>query len=235
MFLLLNKFKEFLLLLFRHPYVAIFHLLFRGAAVFTYIFFGLYDDTFITTFVFVILLLSADFWTVKNITGRLLVGLRWWNYIDDNGESHWVYESKQVFTSTTEANRNSLLIVVFVPISFWRVISFFFPRAFYLLFVANPMWIVCLSTANPKCSFHLHCLCSCFRFYLCVWGTNLCSRGWLTLKNSEYFGWLWYVSQWYGACYLWSDYLDSSSSGWYVHQNGLYCILTLDAQNWPVV
>lgn len=115
---------------------------------------------------------------------------------------------------------------------------FFFLVLFicYLLFVANPMWIVCLlSTANPKCSFHLHCLCSCFRFYLCVWGTNLCSRGWLTLKNSEYFGWLWYVSQWYGACYLWSDYLDSSSSGWYVHQNGLYCILTLDAQNWPVV
>lgn len=78
-----------------HPYVALFHLLFRSSALLTYILCGWYSD-YITSFVFVILLLSADFWTVKNITGRLLVGLRWWNYIDDNGESHWVYESKEV-------------------------------------------------------------------------------------------------------------------------------------------
>lgn len=25
-----------------------------------------------------------------------MVGLRWWNYIDDEGKSHWVYESKKV-------------------------------------------------------------------------------------------------------------------------------------------
>lgn len=36
-----------------------------------------------------------DFWTVKNITGRLMVGLRWWNYVDDDGVSHWVYESRK--------------------------------------------------------------------------------------------------------------------------------------------
>lgn len=81
---------------FRHPYVAFFHLFFRGLALATYILCGWFIDSFITSFVFVILLLSADFWTVKNITGRLLVGLRWWNYVDDNGASHWVYESKEV-------------------------------------------------------------------------------------------------------------------------------------------
>lgn len=81
---------------FRHPYVTFFHLFFRGMAVLTYILCGWFSDSFITSFVFVILLLSADFWTVKNITGRLLVGLRWWNYIDDDGQSHWVYESKKV-------------------------------------------------------------------------------------------------------------------------------------------
>ncbi|CAF4500762.1 unnamed protein product, partial [Didymodactylos carnosus] len=36
-----------------------------------------------------------DFWTVKNITGRLLAGLRWWNYVDDTGESHWIFEAKK--------------------------------------------------------------------------------------------------------------------------------------------
>lgn len=81
---------------FRHPYVAFFHLFFRGLALATYILCGWFSDSFITSFVFVILLLSADFWTVKNITGRLLVGLRWWNYVDDEGVSHWVYESKEV-------------------------------------------------------------------------------------------------------------------------------------------
>lgn len=57
---------------------------------------GWFSDSFITSFVVVVLLLSMDFWTVKNITGRLMVGLRWWNYVDDNGESHWVFESRKV-------------------------------------------------------------------------------------------------------------------------------------------
>lgn len=81
---------------FRHPYVTFFHLFFRGAAIVIYMFCGWFSDSFITSFVFVVLFLSADFWTVKNITGRLLVGLRWWNYVDDEGISHWVYESKKV-------------------------------------------------------------------------------------------------------------------------------------------
>ncbi|XP_035913590.1 uncharacterized Golgi apparatus membrane protein-like protein CG5021 isoform X1 [Anopheles stephensi] len=77
-----------------HAYVTFFHIAFRSAAIATYLFCGWFSDSFITSFVFVILLLSADFWTVKNITGRLLVGLRWWNYVDDNGVSHWIFESK---------------------------------------------------------------------------------------------------------------------------------------------
>ena len=42
------------------------------------------------------LLLAADFWTVKNITGRLLVGLRWWNKVNEDGTSEWVFESRKV-------------------------------------------------------------------------------------------------------------------------------------------
>ena len=32
-------------------------------------------------------------------TGRLLVGLRWWNYVDEDGKSHWVFESRKVSVS----------------------------------------------------------------------------------------------------------------------------------------
>ena len=34
-----------------------------------------------------------DFWTVKNVSGRLLVGLRWWNDVDEAGQNHWRFES----------------------------------------------------------------------------------------------------------------------------------------------
>lgn len=40
--------------------------------------------------------LSMDMFCIQNVTGRLLVGLRWWNQVDENGKSHWVFESRKV-------------------------------------------------------------------------------------------------------------------------------------------
>ena len=41
------------------------------------------------------LILAADFYYLKNIAGRRLVGLRWWNEVDTaTGDSHWVFESQ---------------------------------------------------------------------------------------------------------------------------------------------
>ncbi|CAH1638471.1 unnamed protein product [Spodoptera littoralis] len=85
-----NATKQFV-----HPYIVFFHLVFRCSAIVVYMLCGWFSDSFIASFVLVVLLLSADFWTVKNISGRLLVGLRWWNYVDDDGKSHWVFETKQ--------------------------------------------------------------------------------------------------------------------------------------------
>lgn len=36
----------------------------------------------------------------QNITGRLMVGLRWWNQVDDDGQSRWVFESRKVGASS---------------------------------------------------------------------------------------------------------------------------------------
>ena len=45
-------------------------------------------------FILTILLLAADFYYLKNIAGRRLVGLRWWNEVNTStGESTWVFES----------------------------------------------------------------------------------------------------------------------------------------------
>lgn len=48
----------------------------------------------IFVFIITILLLAADFYYLKNIAGRRLVGLRWWNEVDTaTGNSTWVFES----------------------------------------------------------------------------------------------------------------------------------------------
>lgn len=55
-------------------------------------------------FIITILLLAADFYYLKNIAGRRLVGLRWWNEVDPNtGDSHWVFESSEPGTKVINA------------------------------------------------------------------------------------------------------------------------------------
>lgn len=76
-----------------HPVALLFFLVFKAAALLTYLFGLLFTNNFVLIFVIVILLLAADFWTTKNVSGRLLVGLRWWNETNSNGESIWVFES----------------------------------------------------------------------------------------------------------------------------------------------
>lgn len=50
----------------------------------------------IMIFIITILLLAADFYYTKNIAGRRLVGLRWWNEVSpESGESKWVFESSE--------------------------------------------------------------------------------------------------------------------------------------------
>lgn len=46
--------------------------------------------------VVVVVLLSLDFWNTRNVAGRTLVGLRYWNEVDEEGESAWVFESRDV-------------------------------------------------------------------------------------------------------------------------------------------
>lgn len=134
----------------RHPLAILFQLLFRVLALLIYLFCGWFSDSFVTCFVFIILLLSMDFWTVKNITGRLLVGLRWWNYIDDNGESHWVFESRKkddIRTPSIIESQVFWVSLIITPI-LWFVFLLF------ALFGARLKWLLvdsvglCLNGAN---------------------------------------------------------------------------------------
>lgn len=50
----------------------------------------------ITIFILVVLLTAVDFWTTKNVTGRLLVGLRWTSLYQDDGTEVWTFESHEI-------------------------------------------------------------------------------------------------------------------------------------------
>jgi len=64
----------------------------KAGALAFYILFSLFVKSFVVIFVITVLLAALDFWVVKNVSGRILVGLRWWNEIDDEGNSVWKFE-----------------------------------------------------------------------------------------------------------------------------------------------
>ncbi|KAJ4327090.1 Golgi apparatus membrane protein tvp23 [Fusarium piperis] len=80
-----------------HPITLLTFLAFRIASILVYFLGGLLlTDSMIMIFIITILLLAADFYYIKNIAGRRLVGLRWWNEVDpQTGESQWVFESSE--------------------------------------------------------------------------------------------------------------------------------------------
>ncbi|PBL00786.1 Golgi apparatus membrane protein TVP23 [Armillaria gallica] len=77
-----------------HPLALFFLFLFRIAAITVYILCGFFTDNYVLSTVVVVVLLAMDFWNCRNVSGRTLVGLRFWNQVDDDGESFWVFESR---------------------------------------------------------------------------------------------------------------------------------------------
>ncbi|CAG9464327.1 unnamed protein product [Pedinophyceae sp. YPF-701] len=79
-----------------HPVTAFFHIAFKASAIAYYILSSFFGQGFVTDFVVCVVLLSLDFWVVKNVSGRLLVGLRWWNEVSQDGASSWRFESLEL-------------------------------------------------------------------------------------------------------------------------------------------
>jgi hypothetical protein len=79
-----------------HPVASFFHFFFKLAALLVYLLAYFFVDSFVAIFVTCIILLAVDFWVVKNVSGRLMAGLRWWNDIKDDGSNEWIFESVEV-------------------------------------------------------------------------------------------------------------------------------------------
>ena len=77
-----------------NPGIVFFTIFFKGLAIFLFLFLGIFGISDSSIFIIVVLLNSLDFWFVKNISGRVLVGLRWWNEVKEDGTEIWVFESE---------------------------------------------------------------------------------------------------------------------------------------------
>ena len=139
-----------------HPVVIIFHCLFKAAALFLYIFGGWFvkggssksaaGANFIAVTVVCILLLAADFWVVKNVTGRLLVGLRWWNKVE-NDSTTWIFESAENQV-VNNFDRNVFWTVLYATPAMWMVMLFFGVLKLELGWLIIVVMALALSLAN---------------------------------------------------------------------------------------
>jgi len=77
-----------------HPLALLCLYFFRAAAITVYILAGFFTENYVLSTVIVVVLLAMDFWNCRNVSGRTLVGLRYWNQVDEDGESYWVFECR---------------------------------------------------------------------------------------------------------------------------------------------
>ncbi|KAI1708811.1 NRDE-2, necessary for RNA interference domain-containing protein [Ditylenchus destructor] len=106
----------------RHPSIVLVHLMFRALGVVFYVFANILSSSFIIQLLVLLSLFSADFWTVKNITGRFLVGLRWWSFVDAEGNNHFKFETSKDPQSFDAMERRIFWGALVVAPIFWLLL-----------------------------------------------------------------------------------------------------------------
>lgn len=105
-----------------HPIALIFHILFKLLALLTYLFASyLFQQSFVVPFIIGVIFLALDFWVTKNVSGRFLVGLRWWNEIKEDGSNVWIFESAASETQTHPVQSKIFWIALLVTPIVWTV------------------------------------------------------------------------------------------------------------------
>ncbi|CAD8161149.1 unnamed protein product [Paramecium octaurelia] len=117
-----------------HPSVALFHFAIKGIALAVYLFGGLFIREAWTLPEIVIVIGAVDFWVTKNITGRLLVGLRWWEEIDEaSGEQLWVFETRVNENQVSQVNSFIFWATLVLAILAWGFLAVVNAIGFHIL------------------------------------------------------------------------------------------------------
>ncbi|KIK71208.1 hypothetical protein GYMLUDRAFT_211205 [Collybiopsis luxurians FD-317 M1] len=105
-----------------HPISLFFLYFFRIAAITIYVISGFLTDNYVLSTVIVVVLLAMDFWNCRNVAGRTLVGLRFWNQVDDDGESYWVFESRDPSRPANPIDSRLFWIALYVFPALWAAL-----------------------------------------------------------------------------------------------------------------
>jgi len=96
--------------------------MFRISALATYILCGFFTKNYVLSTVVVVVLLAMDFWNCRNVAGRTLVGLRYWNQVDEDGESYWVFESRDPSRPANPIDSKMFWIAVYAFPGLWTLV-----------------------------------------------------------------------------------------------------------------
>ncbi|OAL55726.1 golgi apparatus membrane protein-like protein tvp23 [Pyrenochaeta sp. DS3sAY3a] len=109
-----------------HPITLLTFLFFRISSLVVYLLgLQLLTSNFVLIFIITILLLAIDFYYLKNIAGRRLVGLRWWNEVDSaTGDGRWVFESADPETRDINAtDKRFFWLALYAQPVLWVVLA----------------------------------------------------------------------------------------------------------------
>ncbi|KAF2674077.1 DUF846-domain-containing protein [Microthyrium microscopicum] len=125
-----------------HPVTLVTFLGFRTASLLVYILGLWFTQNFVLVFIITVVLLAVDFYYLKNIAGRRLVGLRWWNEVNPStGESQWVFESSDPETRQINAtDRRFFWLALYAQPALWIVMGVV-AIIKLLSFMATPLWL----------------------------------------------------------------------------------------------
>lgn len=143
-----------------HPIALVFYLFFRISPIIIYIFGNFFlgliieKSRFILHFIILIVLIAADFWNLKNIAGRLLVGLRWWNETNPipnkpgQFENIWVFETADPNRYISPIDSHVFWLLLYVQPVCWILLAFLALVKFQMLYLLLSCIAITLSLTN---------------------------------------------------------------------------------------
>ncbi|KAM5535402.1 hypothetical protein V8D89_010924 [Ganoderma adspersum] len=155
-----------------HPAVLFFLYLFRTVAITVYILSGFFISNYVLSSVIVVVLLAMDFWNCRNVAGRRLVGLRYWNQVDDDGESYWVFESRDPSRPANPIDSRMFWIAVYTFPLLWLALLIVSILKFNLSFMPIVTLALVFNVTNAIGFTYAD------RDAKQKWANNLASSGW---------------------------------------------------------
>lgn len=131
-----------------HPLATIFFIVLRLAPMGVYIFGSWFVRNSVLIFIVVALLVAADFWNVKNISGRLLVGLRWWNESAEDGTSTWVFETADPQRYINPIDSKTFWVLIYALPAGWIFLGLLAILKFNVMWLLAVILALVLSLTN---------------------------------------------------------------------------------------